>query len=57
MTIVYARVSDATVAEQYFRAIGAVESQATVPAGERFSSPALKRLLGNGRCTRPLELD
>ena len=57
MTIVYARISDATVAEQYFRAIGAVESQAAVPAGERSSSPALKRLLGNGRCTRPLELD
>jgi integrase len=57
MTIVYARVSDATVSEQYFRAIGAVESQAAVPAGERSSSPALKRLLGNGWCTRPLELD
>ena len=57
MTIVYARISDATVAEQYFRAIGAVESQAAVPAGDRLRSPALKRLLGNGRCTRPLELD
>jgi integrase len=66
MTLVYARISDRTVADEYFRVTEAVE------AGYR-SSDALptdiegtnmrrlaadhRRLLGNGHCTRPVQLD
>ena len=59
MTLVYARISDTTVAEQYFNATRAVEADA-VPSGRaRAATPAAvhRRLLGNGHCTRPLELD
>jgi site-specific recombinase XerD len=62
MTLVYARISDTTVAEQYFTAIGAVEADATTAKTTTRSSdhpvaPLHRRLLGNGHCTRPLELD
>jgi integrase len=61
MTLVYARISDTRVADQYFSATRAVEAEAvTVPParGERRqASQAHRRLLGNGHCTRPVDLD
>jgi hypothetical protein len=62
MTLVYARISDSTVAEQYFAATGAVEAdtttaQATTLDGNEPAIQLHRRLLGNGHCTRPLELD
>jgi len=61
MTLVYARISDSTVAEQYFTATQAVEADpisAAAPADDRADDTQLhRRLLGNGHCTRPLELD
>jgi len=62
MTLVYARISDTTVAEQYFTATSAVEadSVAAAPSTNGDTRPAAelhRRLLGNGHCTRPLELD
>jgi integrase len=62
MTLVYARISDSTVAEQYFAATGAVEAdtttaQATTVDGNEPAIRLHRRLLGNGHCTRPLELD
>ena len=61
MTLVYARISDTNVAEQYFRATDAVETKsASAPGGHVDAKPqarAHQRLLGNGHCTRPLELD
>jgi integrase len=53
MTLVYARISDDNVAEQYFKATRAVEAD-TAAAG---SNQSPRRLLANGHCTRPLELD
>ena len=60
MTLVYARISDTNVADQYFAATQAVEAEAaTVPGADGDHEPTEKhrRLLGNGHCTRPLELD
>jgi hypothetical protein len=61
MTLVYARISDTRVADQYFSATRAVEAEAvTVPSAQgdrRQPSQAHRRLLGNGHCTRPVELD
>ena len=61
MTLVYARISDSTVAEQCFTATHAVEADtvaAPAPAGDSADDARLhRRLLGNGHCTRPLELD
>lgn len=62
MTLVYARISDSTVAEQYFAATSAVEAETTTAqttASENDHAVARqhRRLLGNGHCTRPLELD
>lgn len=62
MTLVYARISDTTVAEQYFTATRAVEADATTTqtAAGGSDHPVARlhrRLLGNGHCTRPLELD
>jgi len=61
MTLVYARISDTTVAEQYFTATQAVEADpipAAAPTDDRADDTQLhRRLLGNGNCTRPLELD
>jgi integrase len=62
MTLVYARISDSTVAEQYFAATGAVEAdtttaQTTAGDGDPAAGRLHRRLLGNGHCTRPLELD
>ena len=55
MTLVYARISDDNVAEQYFKATRAVEADAAAnPLG---STQTPRRLLANGHCTRPAELD
>jgi hypothetical protein len=57
MTLVYARISNESVAKQYFRAIEAVERVGVVaPVGE--SEPgAHTRQLANGHCRRPSLLD
>jgi len=61
MTLVYARIADTVVADQYFTATRAVEAEAitTTPvhSDERDAATQHRRLLGNGHCTRPLELD
>ena len=60
MTGVYARISSEVVAEQYFAAIAAMETQAQRTV-RRQRTPrrhlSHRRLLGNGHCTRPVELD
>jgi integrase len=59
MTLVYARIADTTVAEQYFTATRAVETDAaglTAPTVVD-DAPANSRLLANGHCTRPRDLD
>jgi integrase len=60
MTLVYARISSDRVAQQYFAATEAVETV----SGPRGVDPEARllaqdhhRLLGNGRCTRPAQLD
>jgi len=60
MTLVYARIADTVVAEQYFTATRAVEADTrtvTSSAGQRDTAERHRRLLGNGHCTRPLELN
>jgi integrase len=62
MTLVYARIADTVVADQYFTATRAVEAEANTatPAHDGTECDAAarhRRLLGNGHCTRPLELD
>jgi integrase len=66
MTLVYARISDRTVAEEYFRVTEAVEANYqrmdTSPAGAGTSDTTQhpidhRRLLANGHCTRPALLD
>ena len=60
MTLVYARIADTVVADQYFTATRAVEAETlTVKplADQRDAAARHRRLLGNGHCTRPLELD
>jgi integrase len=60
MTLVYARISSERVAEQYFAATGAVETVSGprgVDAEARLLAQDHRRLLGNGRCTRPAQLD
>jgi hypothetical protein len=60
MTLIYARIADTVVADQYFNATRAVEAETltvTPPADERDAAAQHRRLLGNGHCTRPLELD
>jgi hypothetical protein len=62
MTLVYARISDTTVAEQYFTATRLTEADAATATtssdgDERDAARLHRRLLGNGHCTRPLELD
>jgi len=59
MTLVYARISNDTVAAQYFRAIEAVERVGAVLPGvdDVEIAERERRLLANGRCTRPALLD
>ncbi|HEY2213693.1 MAG TPA: tyrosine-type recombinase/integrase [Acidimicrobiales bacterium] len=66
MTLVYARISDRTIAEEYFRVTQAVEANyenaAALPADVEGANMRLlaadhRRLLGNGHCVRPIGLD
>jgi integrase len=69
MTMVYARIADRTVADEYFAVTKKVESlysavqpvalpaDAAGPAMRALRAEANKRLLGNGYCARPIELD
>ena len=66
MTLTYARISNRTVAEEYFRVTQAVEASyetgeplpASVEgANMRRIAAEHRRLLGNGHCTRPTGLD
>ncbi len=67
MTLTYARISDRTVAEEYFKVTEAVEARYQgndpLPGGvddanaQRMAAEAHRRLLGNGHCTRPVALD
>jgi integrase len=60
MTLVYARIADTVVADQYFSATRAVEAETLAvepPTDHRDAAAPHRRLLGNGRCTRPIELD
>ena len=66
MTLTYARISDRTIADEYFRVTQAVEDNyrtaQPLPAGttgpnmQRLAADH-RRLLGNGHCTRPVSLD
>ena len=59
MTLVYARISDENVADQYFAATQAVEAQAAAASAAETTrvSGSPRRLLANGHCTRPAQLD
>lgn len=66
MTLTYARISDRTVAEEYFRVTEAVEAghAATGAMPAEVEGPNMRRLaadhrrmLGNGHCARPVALD
>lgn len=65
MTLTYARISDRTVADEYFRVTAAVEANVygtDLPAGaagEAMTRVAAdhQRHLGNGHCNRPAALD
>jgi site-specific recombinase XerD len=66
MTMTYARISDRTVAEEYFAVTERVEAlyhadrtlpaEAAGPNMQRLQAETTRRLLGNGYCTRPAEL-
>jgi len=66
MTMTYARISDRTVADEYFRVTAAVEANYQPGAALRADAagPIMtglaadhRRLLGNGHCNRPAALD
>jgi len=60
MTLVYARISNDSVAQQYFRAMQAVEAVGSAAAPDeeaRMLAQGHHRQLGNGRCARPAQLD
>lgn len=71
MTMVYARIGDRTVADQYFKVTKKIEflysrperspielpADTANPAMKALHNEASKRLLGNGYCSRPIELD
>ncbi len=60
MTLVYARISNDVVAEQYFAAtqvVEAVSEPTPIDRDARVLSLGHQRLLGNGRCVRPAQLD
>ena len=67
MTLIYARISDETVADAYFKVTEAVEAQyyglsgaapsLELPARARAPVSDHRRLLANGHCTRPALLD
>ncbi len=70
MTMVYARIADRTVAEEYFAVTEKIEAlydagvlptalpaEAAGPNMRALRNESVKRLLGNGYCGRPRELD
>jgi integrase len=68
MTMVYARIADRTVAEEYFAVTSKVEAlydqqPPRLPADaeghqmRRLRAEVHRRMLGNGYCARPVELD
>jgi integrase len=67
MTLVYARIADRTVADEYFAVSEKVEAlydqPKALPAGDEGSEMAKlrqemdRRMLGNGYCARPVEMD
>ncbi|MDQ6784935.1 MAG: tyrosine-type recombinase/integrase [Actinomycetota bacterium] len=65
MTLTYARITDTTIAEEYFRVTAAVEANyrgdelPATTAGAAMTELAAdhRRLLGNGHCNRPAALD
>jgi site-specific recombinase XerD len=66
MTMTYARISDRTVADEYFRVTEAVEANygrtealpdGAAGANMRRLAADHRRMLGNGICTRPVALD
>jgi len=67
MTLVYARIADRTVADEYFRVTQQVEAlydqPAELPAAlegtemRKLRGEMHRRMLGNGYCARPVELD
>ena len=64
MTLIYARISDRTVADEYFKVTEAVEANyrhtGSIPVGPTNTDSATtdhRRLLANGHCTRPALLD
>jgi site-specific recombinase XerD len=66
MTLIYARISDRTVAEEYFKVTEAVEANyqqmGSLATGTRVAETGNpptdhRRLLANGHCTRPALLD
>jgi integrase len=66
MTMTYAKISDRTVAEEYFAVTEQIEAlydtaqplpaQTAGPNMHRLHAETSRRLLGNGYCTRPAEL-
>jgi hypothetical protein len=67
MTMVYARIADRTVAEEYFSVTEKVEALYDQPRQlhaddegtemRKLRSEMHRRMLGNGYCARPVELD
>jgi integrase/recombinase XerD len=67
MTMIYARIADATVAEEYFAVTEKVEAlydqPRQLPADDegaemrKLRSEMHRRMLGNGYCARPIETD
>jgi integrase/recombinase XerD len=67
MTMVYARIADRTVADEYFAVTEKVEAlygqPAQLPASDeghemrRLRAEMHRRMLGNGYCARPVEMD
>jgi integrase len=69
MTLVYARIADRTVADQYFSVTEKVEAlyqqhqPAVLPAADeptamrKLRTEHQRRMLGNGYCSRPMDLD
>ena len=64
MTMTYARIADRTVADEYFAVTDQIETLYTTRLPEDAEGPNMRRLriehtrmLGNGYCTRPEQLD
>ena len=67
MTMVYARIADKTVADEYFKVTEKVEvlyqQPRQLPAAaegsemRRLRAEMHRRMLGNGYCARPVEMD